>query len=151
MMRSKLFRSCTALLVFACCALSGIALAQDSAQAGPKRMYVTLPPRYLSNVAPPATATVTNWSGSFTTMNKTYNFSMVGTNPSNTNTSTTVTVYIIPVKVIVSGNTYDPAGKVSNVTGSPIFNSGIDFVQGGMIWATPSTSTLSSAEISGPM
>lgn len=130
-MISKLFGSCAALLVLACCAFSGLALAQDSAQTGPKRMYVTLPPRYLSNVLPPATGTVTNWSGSFTTMNKTYNFRMVGTNPANTNTSTTVTVYIIPVKVIVSGNTYNPAGAVSKVTGSPIFNSGIDFVQGG--------------------
>ena len=97
-MRSKLFKSCAALLVLACCAFSALAHAQESAQTGPKRMYTRLPARYLSNVLQPATATVTNWSGSFTTRNQTYNFSMVGTDPANTNTSTTVTVYIIPVK-----------------------------------------------------
>jgi hypothetical protein len=118
-------------IVLACCALTGLAFAQEDALTGAKPMYVTLPPRYLQNLPSPLTSTVTNWSSSFTTGGKTYNYSMVGTNPQTTNSTTTVTVYIIPVKLIVSGNTYDPASIESNVTSSPIFASGIDFNQGG--------------------
>jgi hypothetical protein len=118
-------------IVLACCAFASLAFAQDNVQIGPKPMYVTLPPRYLQNLPSPLTSTVTNWSSSFTTGGKTYNYSMVGTNPQTTNSTTTVTVYIIPVKLVVSGNTYDPASIESNVTSSPIFVSGIDFNQGG--------------------
>lgn len=112
--------------------------AQDAQQAHPKPMFKTLAPRYWDNVVEPPTSTVTNWSGSFTYLGHRYTFTMVGTNPSTTNTATTITPYIIPIKIVVAGNTYDPETTLSNgqtvvdnVTASPIFNSGITYIQGG--------------------
>ena len=118
------------------------ALPQDandnSSQAGPKPMFKTLPPRYLENLQLPTTPTVTNWSGSFTSGGQTYNFKMVGTDPATSDVTTTVTSYIIPIKVTCRGKTYDPEhvlsnGKtaVENTIASPIFKSGVNFVQGG--------------------
>jgi hypothetical protein len=104
-------------------------------------MFVTLPPRYLGNLLAPATPTVTNWAGSFTYKGTTYNFVMVGTDPSMTNETTTITAYLIPIKFFVGparSGVFDPQHVLSNgrtvvqnVAVSPIFNSGIDFVQGG--------------------
>jgi len=119
--------------------LGGVNFAQDeddSAQPqagprGPKPMFTTLTPRYLSNLLGPLSPTVANWAGSFTTGGTTYDFTMVGSDPSSTNTTTTVPVYIIPIKIVVAGKTFDPKGVESNVTASPIFNAGIDFTQGG--------------------
>src|SRR5215469_17122476 len=68
---------------------------------------------------------------------------MVGTSPNSTNTSTTIPVVLVPIKMVYgsrNGNmTFDPnAHKVSNgntvtqnTLASPLFNSGIDFNQGG--------------------
>ncbi|HEV2494194.1 MAG TPA: hypothetical protein VG204_14100 [Terriglobia bacterium] len=134
--RISLFVALTAL---ACGLVGGVNLAQDdedSAPAqegrpGPKPMFTTLTPRYLQNLLAPLSPTVANWSGSFMTGGVTYPFTMVGTDPALTNTSTTVTAYIIPIKIVVAGKTFDPASIVSNVTASPIFHGGIDFVQGG--------------------
>jgi hypothetical protein len=67
---------------------------------------------------------------------------MVGTAPG-TGTSTTVPVFVIPVKMVYTKGTktlaFDPLTKklsngqtvLNNVLASPIFNAGIDFVQGG--------------------
>ena len=141
MNRSRLARISllVALIAVACVLLGGSNFAQDEesndeaqeAQHGPRPMFTTLPPRYLQNLLAPLSPTVANWSGSFTTGGVTYNFSMVGTAPSAGSATTTVTAYIIPIKVIVGGKTFDPAGIVSKVTASPIFKSGIDFNQGG--------------------
>ncbi|MGH9430571.1 MAG: hypothetical protein ACRD3T_03430 [Terriglobia bacterium] len=134
------------LIILACAVLVNTALTQDiendngsgASQQGPKPKFVTLPPRYLENLQPPATATVTNWSGSFVSGGHTYPYTMVGTDPSSTDTTTTVTAYIIPVRVGCHGHVYDPKhvlpnGRtvIANTTASPIFNSGIDFVQSG--------------------
>jgi hypothetical protein len=86
---------------------------------------------------------LTQWNGSFTDhLGQTVNYTMVGTDPNSTNVKTTIPVYIIPLKMVfgaTNGNmTFDPLksranGKniVKNLTGSPLFRSSIDFVQGG--------------------
>ena len=137
--RFSAFSVFTAMLLAAFC-LAGTALAQDDAQAS-KPMFKALPPHYSSNAAAPTTALQT-WNGTFTYKGKSNAFTMVGTDPSSTNVSTTIPVFIIPIRLgykLSSGNKiFDPAHKLSNgqtviqnVLASPIFNSGIDFVQGG--------------------
>lgn len=126
---------------------AGVAFAQDQEGNGQfmllqeeaKPMFATLPPRYLENVLAPATPTVTNWTGSLGS--GLTSFTMVGTDPSTTNVTTTVTAYIIPIAFVFSptpNGIFDPHhvlpnGRtvIQNVAASPIFNSGIDFVQGG--------------------
>lgn len=83
------------------------------------------------------------WNGSFVAQGQTYNFTMVGTDPAAANTSTTIPTFIIPIKLVYgpdNGNTtFDPKHALSNgqtvtqtVLTSPLFQSGIDFVQGGV-------------------
>jgi hypothetical protein len=122
---------CAVVLSLACMSFAGGATAQDNSQKqGPTPKFVTLPPHYVEGITEPATK-ITNWTGSFKSGRKTYNFSMIGTNPATTNTTTTINVYIIPIKVICRGTTEDPATIVSNVTASPIFSSALTWVQGG--------------------
>lgn len=109
-------------------------------QEAPKAMFAALPPRYLNNLAPPASTTIPNWTGTLSTGGA--SFTMVGTDPSSTNTTTTVTAYLVPIRILISpaqGGIFDPGhvlsnGKtvIQNVAASPIFNAGIDFVQGGV-------------------
>jgi len=130
-----------ALTMLVCASLAGVKFAQEGQDRTAKPMFVTLPPRYLGNLLAPATPTITNWAGSFTYQGTTYNFVMVGTDPSITNQTTTITAYLIPIKILVNptpSGVFDPRhvlpnGRtvVQNTTVSPIFNSGIDFVQGG--------------------
>lgn len=104
-----------------------------------RAMFATLPPRYLSNIVAPATPTVTNWTGTLSAGGT--SFTMVGTDPSVTNTTTTVIAYLVPIRIAVSpttGGIFDPRHVLPNgstviqsVALSPIFNPGIDFVQGG--------------------
>jgi len=119
------------------CAIPAVsALAQP--QTTPR--YVTLTPRYLENVAAPATSTVTNWTGTLSAGGT--SFTMVGTDPQITNTTTTVTAYVIPIRIVITPtptgifdpNHVLPNGRtvIQNTSLSPIFNSGIDFVQGGV-------------------
>jgi hypothetical protein len=155
-------------IVLAC---AGIASAQDTKypdildakpmfKAGPNHM----------ELAPKApTSSLVQWNGSFTDLTKRkITFTQVGTDPTNTNTSTTIPVYIIPVKMVYpknnGGKTFDPKkhklsnGKtvINNIIASPIFNSGVDFTQGGTdlgttqyidafqrgnFWSTVSTNT----------
>lgn len=123
------------MIVLICIGLANSAIAQTST---PK--YVTLTPRYLENLAAPAGPTVTNWTGSLSAGGS--NFTMVGTNPQTTNTTTTVTAFLIPIRLVLSPNPnslFDPGhvlpnGRtvIQNTALSPVFNSGIDFVQGGV-------------------
>jgi hypothetical protein len=129
-----------ALFALAGSSLAGSALAQDAKEnnVGAKPMFVALPTRTFENWPAPPTGTVTNWSGSFKSGTQTFHFKMVGTNPKTTNVTTTVTAYIIPIKMVCDGTTADPETIQSNgqtavqvTTSSPIFNAGIDFIQGG--------------------
>jgi hypothetical protein len=130
----------TVLVMLASASLTTLAFAQEgSGQEKSKPMFVTLPPRYLENLLAPATPTIPNWTGSLGSGLS--GFTMVGTDPSVTNTTTTVTAYLVPIKIVINpsvGGIFDaehvlPNGRTvaQNVALSPIFNSGIDFVQGG--------------------
>jgi hypothetical protein len=124
------------LVIFTCIGLANSAIAQTQ----PTPRYVTLTPRYLENLAAPATSTVTNWTGTLFPGGS--SFTMVGTDPRTTNTTTTVNTFVIPIRIVISPTPtgiFDPAhvltnGRtvVQNTLLSPIFNSGIDFVQGGV-------------------
>jgi len=134
-----------ALLLTICASVASVSFAQEAkgtAQVKPqpaKPMFARLPPRYLANVLAPATPTVTNWTGTLSSGGS--SFTMVGTNPQTTNTTTTVTAYLVPIRIVINptpGGIFDPAHVLSNgrsvtknVSMSPVFNSGIDFVQGG--------------------
>lgn len=83
------------------------------------------------------------WNGSFVGTvfgdTNTYHFTMVGTNPATTNTTTTVPVEIIPVEFRIGTKTFTPLKRLPGDTqtplartlASPIFQSSVDFVQGG--------------------
>ena len=134
-----------ALVALTCAWVAGAAVAQEgdssspAAQTEPKGRFVTLPAHYSKNAAGPLTPTVTNWTGSLGSGLS--SFTMVGTDPSSTNTTTTVTAYLVPIRLLMSptpGGIFDPAhvlpngrSVTQNVVDSPIFNAGIDFVQGG--------------------
>ena len=141
--RVGLFASLGALV---CACVASMALTQGQVnsesqqqQAQSKPMFVTLPPRYLENLRAPATSTIPNWTGSLSAGGS--SFMMVGTDPSSTDVTTTVTAYLVPISFVFSpnpGGIFDPRhvlpnGRTvtQNVALSPIFNSGIDFVQGG--------------------
>jgi hypothetical protein len=123
-------------MMLICAALAHSAIAQT--QSTPK--FVTLTPRYLGNLAAPVTPTIPNWTGSLSAGGT--NFTMVGTNPQTTNTATTVTAFLIPIRIVLNPTPtgiFDPShvlpnGRtvIQNTALSPIFNSGIDFVQGGV-------------------
>src|SRR5690348_13434498 len=85
-----------------------------------------------------ASTPLTTWNGSFVSGGSTFTFNMVGTAPS-TGTSTTIQAFIIPIKLVVSGQTFDPQtvlsnGKtvVNNTIASPVFSSGVTFTSGGV-------------------
>ena len=148
--------------------LPSVAGAASPVSPNAKPMFVTLPNHL--NLAPQhAAAQVVQWNGSFTDLtNKHVTYTMIGTDPTATNTATTIPVMIIPVKMVygsTNGNmTFDPNthivsnGKtvIQNTVASPLFVSGIDFVQGGVdlgttqyidafqrgnFWSTVSTNT----------
>lgn len=108
-------------------------------QEKPRAQFVSLTPRYFGNMVAPATPTIPNWTGTLSSGGS--SFTMVGTDPSATNTTTTVTAYLVPIRIVMSptlNGIFDPAhvlpnGRtvIQNTAASPIFNAGIDFVQGG--------------------
>jgi hypothetical protein len=106
----------------ACC-FAASALAQDE---GPVARYVTLPPKASSQTVKPP-VTLPTWTGSFTYSGTKYTYYMVGTSPK-TGTSTTVKAFIIPVKIVIGSNTFDPnktnqdgESVVQQTIESPIF------------------------------
>jgi hypothetical protein len=112
----------TSVAALACC-FAASALAQDE---GPVARYVTLPPKAsVGTVKPPVT--LPTWTGSFTYSGTKYTYYMVGTAPK-TGTSTTVKAFIIPVKIVIGSNTFDPnkttqggESVVQQTIESPIF------------------------------
>ncbi len=125
-----------ALLVVACA--TGTLSAQDESTQRPMFKHPT--PRFDANAAP--ATPLTTWNGSFVYQGKTNKFVMVGTNPSSTNVTSMIPVYIIPLRFgFVKGTTktiFDPTkpigtgdSAVNQMLASPIFQSSIDYVQGG--------------------
>ena len=126
-----------ALAMVAC--VTGSALAQDDTMPA-RPMYAHLKPNLQANIQTPAPPLPT-WHGSYVYSGHTYSYTMVGTAPS-TGASTTVPTFIIPVKLVYVTSTgtvtFTPTHKLTNgqtvlqnTIASPIFKSGIDFVQGG--------------------
>jgi len=122
--------------------LTSFAFGQDS-QGRPR--FVTLPPHPQTYNVPAPAGNLVQWNGTFIDRtNTTRHFTMVGTNPRNSNDTSTVPLIIIPVKTVFDANhgnrTFDPnvdkfKGQSVPVTqtilNSPMFQSNVDFVQGG--------------------
>ena len=123
-----------AVCLFLLASVTTVAIAQDALTA-PQGKFVVLPAKPGPLAPPPAS--LATWSSSFKNGTHTDNFTMVGTNPATSNTTTTIPVYIIPVKIVVKGTTYDPGKVLSNglttitaTTSSPVFQN-VHWVQGG--------------------
>lgn len=85
-----------------------------------------------------ASTPLTTYNGSFTFNGTVYKYNMVGDAPSS-NTSVTIPVFLVPIKLVVRSQTFDPQhvlsnGKtvVNNTLASPLFATGIDFITGGV-------------------
>src|SRR5690348_3965861 len=61
------------------------------------------------------------WTSSFASGGITYNYTMVGTNPTKGAATTTIPTTIVPLILKFSNGTFDGTQKVSNTTNSPIF------------------------------
>ena len=141
------FRRLSALGVSALAiSMSGVAIAQDDASQEPpaRPMFARFAnPQPITGVAP--AASMPTWNGSFTYQGTTYNYQMIGADPS-TNSTTVIPVVIIPVKIVIGGRrgggaTFDPQSIPSNTGGltviqntvqSPIFDSTTTFTSGGV-------------------
>ncbi len=137
--RSTALTFLAALLVVA--SVASTAFTQDATDTLPAHPRYARPTPHLRNdIAPPATP-LTTWNGSFSYSGHTYKYNMVGTSPT-TGVSTTVPVFLIPIalqyKSGTTTTTFSPAHVLSNgqtvianTVASPVFQSGIDFNQGG--------------------
>ena len=122
--------------------MTGSAFAQEEDTLPARPMYGHLQPNLRADVRTPATP-LTTFNGAFIYNGSAYRYNMVGTAPS-TGASTTIPTFIIPVKMVYKTSTgtttFDPAthkltnGQTveANTIASPIFQSGIDFVTGGI-------------------
>lgn len=134
-----------ALTAVAC--LTGTAIAQqDTVPAHP--MFERLRPVLHNDAGAPPATPLTTWNGSFVYNSHTYNYNMVGTDPS-TGTSTTVKVFLIPIALkYTSGTktkTFSPGtlqsngqSAVTNTVNSPIFQN--------MDWVSPKGTDLGTTQ-----
>jgi hypothetical protein len=121
------------------------AASPPQAWTGAKPMFVTLPNNFPGHVAPiHPPANVTQWNGSFTDLTGHHiTYTMIGTDPATNNAPTTIPVVLIPIRMVYGANngnmTFDPNTKTvsngqtvtNNTLNSPLFKTGVDFVQGG--------------------
>jgi len=128
-----------ALSVASC--LTGAAIAQEDTMPAVPRFERLRPNLHKPAAAEIPATPLTTWNGSFVYKNKTWNYNMVGTDPS-TGTSTTTPVYIIPVKLAYQTSTgtvvFSPQTRLSNgqtvlqnTLSSPIFRN-LNFTSGGV-------------------
>lgn len=136
---NRLFiRFCFRVAAITLLCFSAISFAQNTADTIEGRpMFERLAPR-LDNEAAPATVQLPTFYGSLTYGTQKFPYVMVGSAPAK-GKSTTIPVYIIPIKLVSGSTTRDPNQKlkngktvVQNTVASPIFQTGIDFVQGGI-------------------
>ena len=78
-----------------------------------------------------------NWTFTYSRSGTTYNDVFIGNNPASGG-SATVPIYIIPIKMVYGSTSFSPLSTlpngqtvIQNVVASPIFQSSVDFVQGG--------------------
>ena len=136
-------RSMTTLALLATASLLPLTAASAS-----EPMYKVLAPH--GNVHPGvhynAPQSLATWNGTIKYNGSTYNFTMVGTDPSSTNTTTTITTYVIPIKMVYTAAIYgkkyvfnpnttqwNGASVTSQLVNSPLF--------GTMDWTFGSTDT----------
>lgn len=104
----------------------------------PRPMF--LAPRYTGSLVNTLKAgALPTWNGSFQYNGHTFNYTMVGPDPSKNNSTTTIPVTIIPLKIVIGATIFAPKKKLSNgqtvlqnFMASPLFNNNVDFVQGGV-------------------
>jgi hypothetical protein len=137
-----------ALVVMAIMASTAFAQEAKSADTMPAHpIYTRLTPHLSQHVGPPLTP-LTTWNGSFTYSGATYNYNMVGTNPT-TGTSTTVKTFLVPIALKYTSNgqtttftpeTVLPNGQtaVQNTLDSPIFQA--------MDWTSPDGTNLGTTQ-----
>jgi hypothetical protein len=129
----------SALVVSSC--LCPAALAQEADTLPARPMYAHPRPKLRADLRPAASALPT-WNGSYVYQSHTYAYNMVGTAPS-TGTSTTVPTFVVPVRLSYNTSsgtvTFGALHVLSNgqtvtqnTIHSPIFQKGINFVQGGV-------------------
>jgi len=129
------------LVVLASVSLAGTAFAQDSS-SGPRPMFTRLPARQATGAQPPVSLQTFTHTWDFVGDGGNESVTMVGTDPTSTNTTTTVPIFIIPIEVVFTiknkKTIFNPNHKLSdgntviqNTINSPIFQSGVDFKQGG--------------------
>jgi len=119
-MKGKTMRKLIISVAALACCFAASALAQDEGNPVPR--FVTLPPKAsVETTKPPVT--LPTWTGSFTYSGTKYSYYMVGTAP-NTGTSTTVKAFIIPVKIEIGSNTFDP--KTTNDSGESVVQQTIE-------------------------
>jgi hypothetical protein len=136
-------RFCVLTMLVALALVASSAVAQDHDTLPARPLYGHIPAHPSTDNKAPATSLQT-WAGTFTYQGTTNHFTMVGTDPSSTNTTTTIPVFVVPVRLGYKGSNgsktiFDPTTAklpngqtvLQNVLASPIFNSGVDFVQGG--------------------
>jgi uncharacterized membrane protein YdcZ (DUF606 family) len=106
-----------------------------AARTGPVPMFARLHTINPDFRAPPG-GPLPTWTFNWTYSGTPYAATMVGATP--TTTATTVPAYVIPITIVVSGKKFSPLTLQSNsqtaladTVNSPIFSSGVDFVQGG--------------------
>jgi hypothetical protein len=141
------FASVVLLSVSAAALLATPLAAQPSSANGARPMFTYLPPHASARHKAPLSpaAQLTQWNGSFTDLTGHHvTYTMAGTDPSINNAPTTIPVVIVPIKMVYGSNngnmTFDPnAHTVSNgntvtanTIASPLFKTGVDFVQGGV-------------------
>ncbi len=116
--------------------LAALVAASPAHAAGEKPMFAVQPlPRQTSTRA--MTASIPLWTFSWSNGSKSGSEVFVGSDPTSTS-GVTVPVYVIPVKLTWSGHVEDPNATsanggtvVTNTLASPIFQSSVDYVQGG--------------------
>lgn len=125
-----------ALTLLAGCCLSVAAFAADNDTMPAHPRFTIIPPKPAlpgQNLS----GTLQEWNGSFTYNNTTYNYVMVGADPS-TNQGALVTTYLIPVKLVLSdGSVWDPlaggpTSPLAETVLSPVFDHTTTYIQGGV-------------------
>lgn len=157
------FKALGIALIAACAAgvAAGTAFGQQQQSSIPIPRYAVLPATHTRFV--PLAASISTWTYGWTYGGSAYSAAIVGSDPSG-NSTTTVPVYVIPIKLVVAGQTFSPAtlqsnGKsaTANTLASPLFkdltfkeagkNVGdgptqyIDAFQRAGFWKTASTNT----------
>src|SRR5438270_9394783 len=138
--------SLLAALAVAACG-TGTALAQEDTMPAHPRFARILPKLHNDAGKTPATP-LTTWNGSFVYKSHTYNYNMVGTDPT-TGTSTTIKTFLIPIALkyvkngvttIFTPQTLQSNGKsaLQNTINSPIFKN--------MDWVTPQGTDLGTTQ-----